>query len=328
MPSPTFYVFHGDDDLRIEEEVAKLRAKTSTSPNADLNTAEFDGTSTSVTDILSAAMAYPFLADKRLVIVRDLLAWIGRKGAGETGKKAVESLLDTLPQLPEWARVIFWEREKLSDAHKIVKLAQTDAHGFEKCYTVPADSSDWIVKRARDAYETIIEPRAAAALASVTGSDLRGADNELFKLACYVNGERAISEADVALLTPYVAEANVFALVDALAEGRGKTAASLLHRLLEQQEDAFAIYGMIIRQFRLLLLAKEHLESGGSTKDIGGLLNLKPYPAEKVTKQTRGFTLAQLEHIYRALHDYDVKMKTGGIDIGLALDLLVASLAR
>ena len=98
--SPTFYIFHGDDDLRVEEEVGKLRAKISASPNADLNTAEFDGPQTSVGELLSAVMAYPFLSDKRLVIVRDLLAWITRKGAGETGKKAVEALVTALPTLP------------------------------------------------------------------------------------------------------------------------------------------------------------------------------------------------------------------------------------
>lgn len=327
-PSPTFYVLHGDDDLRIEEEVEKLRAKISASPNADLNTAEFDGTSTPVGDILGAAMAYPFLADKRLVIVKDLLAWITRKGAGESGKKAVEALLTTLPQLADWSRLIFRERVKLPDSNKIVKLAQTDEHGFEKQFIVPRDSTGWIVKRAQDHYGVSIDGHAAVALASVTGTDLRRADNELLKLVTYVDGEREITEDDVALLTPYVAEAGMFEMVDALAEGRGKAALALLYRLLDQQEDVFSIFGMIIRQFRLLLMAKEHLENGGYPKEIASALGVHPFVAEKLAKQTRSFNLPQLERIYRALHDYDVKIKTGQIEAGLALDLLFAGLAR
>lgn len=326
--APTFYIFHGDDDLRIEEEVGKLRAKISASPNADLNTAEFDGTQTPVGEILSAVMAYPFLADKRLVIARDLLAWITRKGAGETGKKAVEALLTTLPTLPDWARLIFWEREKLADSHKIVKLAQSDEHGYEKLYTVPKDTTDWILKRARDVYAVEMEPAAAVALASVTGTDLRAADNELIKLVAFVNGEHAIRESDVALLTPYVQEASMFEMVDALAEGRGKAAAALMYRLLEQQEDPFTILGMINRQFRLLLMARDHLDRGGSPKEIGSALSVHPFVGEKLAKQSRGFTSAQLERIYRALHDYDVKIKTGQIEAKLALDLLLAGLAR
>jgi DNA polymerase-3 subunit delta len=326
--SPTFYVFHGDDDLRIEEEVGKLRAKLSASPNADLNTAEFDGRQTSVGEILSAVMAYPFLADKRLVIARDLLAWITRKGAGETGKRAVEALLAALPTLPDWARLIFWEREKLSDTHKIVKLAQSDEHGYERVYIVPKDSTEWILKRAREVYGVEIEPAAAVALASVTGADLRGADNELLKLVTYVDGAHPIRVSDVALLTPYVQEAGLFDMVDALAEGRGKAAAALLYRLLEQQEDPFTILGMINRQFRLLLMARDHLDRGGSPKEIGAALSVHPFVGEKLAKQSRGFTSAQLERIYRALHDYDVKIKTGQIEPKLALDLLLAGLSR
>ena len=41
-----------------------------------------------------------------------------------------------------------------------------------------------------------------------------------------------------------------------------------MHRLLDDKEDAFGLYGMIIRQFRLLLLAKEYLATGGNPGGI------------------------------------------------------------
>jgi DNA polymerase-3 subunit delta len=330
MPTPTFYIFHGDDDLRIEEEVGKLIAKFGDAANAGLNTAEYDGTVTPVTEILGSAMAYPFLADKRLVIVKDLLTHITRKGAGETGKKAVQTLVEQLPTLPDWARVVFIERVKLADTHKIVKLARdSDGIGFEKAFMVPRDSSGWIARRAHD-YGVQIEPEAAAALASVTGTDLRRADNELLKLISYVNGERAITDSDVALLTPYVAEASLFEMVDALAEGRANRAAALARRLLDQQEDIFSLFGMIIRQFRLLILTKEHLDTGGSRdkNEIARITGAHPFAAEKLAQQSRRFTLPQLEQIYRSLHDYDVKMKTGRIEPELALDLFIMALAK
>ena len=327
MSSPTFYIFHGDDDLRIEEEVARLLAKFSDNPNAGLNTAEYDGANTPVTEILGAAMAYPFLADKRLVIVKDLLAHITRKGAGETGKKAVQTLLEQLAELPDWTRLILIERVKLPDSNAVIKKAREGGSGgFEKAYMVPSNSRDWILKRAA-AYSAEIEMRAADALVSVTGTDLRRADNELLKLISYVNGERAITEQDVMLLTPYVAEANLFEMVDSLAEGRAGAAAALAHRLLNQQQDVFSLFGMIIRQ---LLLTKEHLTSGGSRdkNEIARAIGAHPYVAGKLAEQSRRFTLAQLEQIYRSLHDYDVKMKTGGIEPTLALDMLIMGLAR
>ncbi|MDX2163607.1 MAG: DNA polymerase III subunit delta [bacterium] len=327
--APTFYIFHGDDEMRIEEEVDKMRARMGDTPNADLNTSEFDGERTEAAEVLSSAMAYPFLADKRLVIVKGMLGWITRKGAGETGKKQAERLAADLPTLPEWARVVFCEREKLPDSHKVVKAARESAHGFEKAFDVPKDSTQWILKRAADVYSAQIDPQAAAALATVTGGDLRRADSELFKLVAFVEGARPIRESDVELLTPYVAEATVFQFTDALAEGRGQAAFAALRRLFEQQEDPFQIYGMIVRQFRLLLLAKEHLAGGGSPASVMDVIGVRSsYAADKVARQSRAFSLAQLEKIYRTLQDYDAKMKTGRIKPELAFDLLIGSLTR
>jgi DNA polymerase-3 subunit delta len=127
-----------------------------------------------------------------------------------------------------------------------------------------------------------------------------------------------------------MAEANVFKLVDVMAAGRADVAAELLHRVLsDPKEDPFRLYGMIVRQFRLLLLTREHLASGGSpdSKAVATALDINPYAARSLPRLAQSFTLAQLESIYRLLQDTDLKMKTGRIDPLLALDLLVAQLA-
>ncbi len=324
----TFYILHGDDDFSLEQEVSNLRSKMG-DDNGDLNTSEFEGSEASAAEVINAVSSYPFLSDKRLVIVKGMISWITRKGAGETGKKAVELLAAALPTLPEWARLVFVERQALPDSNKLVKLGRELENGFEKAFGAPKDSTGWILRRAKDAYNAEIQPPAAAALASVIGNDLRRADNELVKLISYVDGARAITEEDVALLTPYVAEAEIFKMVDALAEGRGGAALAMLHRLLmEKDNDPFKIYGMIVRQFRLLLTAKEFLVGGGYPAQMGEELHMNPFVAKKMTQQARAFTLPQLEQIYRALLDNDIRMKTGRIEPKLALDLLVAGLAR
>ncbi|MCB9450171.1 MAG: DNA polymerase III subunit delta [Anaerolineaceae bacterium] len=326
-PTPTFYILHGDDLFTLEQALGEFRAKMSETDNGDLNTSEFDGTTASVPEIINAVSSYPFLADKRMVIVKGMLATITRKGAGETGKKAVEQLIDALPNLPDWARLIFVERESLSEKNKLVKLAQDTETGHEKSYTAPKDATGWIIKRAQEDYGAEIEPRAAVALSAVIAGDLARADAELVKLVSYVNGERPITEADVDLLTPYLAEARVFDMVDAMTEGRTQAALQGLHRLLqEKDEDPFRIYGMMVRQFRLLLLAKEYLAGGGYPKDMASALGMAPFVAKKMAQQSRGFSLEQLDRIYRALSETDTQMKTGQINPDLALDLLIAGL--
>jgi len=328
--APTFYILHGDDDFSREQALDVFRSQMRELPNGELNTSVFDGQTASAAEVVNAACSYPFLADKRLVIVKGLLAWITRKGAGEAGKRAVEHLVEALPNLPGWARLVFVEPEALPDSHRVLKLARELPTGYEKLFAPPQDSTGWIIQRAREAYQVEIEPTAAKGLAQATQNDLRRADGELLKLASYVHGEaRPIHADDVARLTPYLPEAKVWDMVDALAAGQGDRALRLLHRLLEEQdEDPLRTYGAIIRQFRTLLLAREYLDAGGSPGGLGEALGLKPYPARKAAEQARAFSMEQLEGIYRALFDYDMRMKTGRIEPALALDLLVAGLTR
>jgi DNA polymerase-3 subunit delta len=326
--SATFYILHGDDDFSLEQEVASLRAKMGDGPNADLNTSAFDGERASAPEVINAASSYPFLSDKRLIIVKGMLTWISRKGAGETGKRSAEYLAEALPNLPDWARVVFVEAQTLGETNRFIKLAKAHS-GYEKAFPAPQDATGWVSKRATEFYGAQIEPSAAHALATVTQNDLRRADNELVKLVSYVGEGRAITEDDVALLTPYLAEANGFDMVDAVAQGRAGDALKLLRRLLmEKEEDPFRVYGLIVRQFRLLLLAKEHLTTGGNPGSLAAALDVKPYPAQKAAQQSRAFTLEQLERIYRRLLDYDIQMKTGQIEPALALDLLIAGLGQ
>ena len=101
-------------------------------------------------------------------------------------------------------------------------------------------------------------------------------------------------------------------MVDALALGNGKSAQRLLHSLLEN-EDAFALWGMVIRQFRLLLLAREVIDQGGSPDDAARLLGGNPYPVKKAFEQARRFSMPVLEGIYHKLLDMDEQAKTGRV---------------
>jgi len=328
--SPTFYIFHGDDDISVENALNKMR--DSMGADGDFNTSEFEGSNATVPDILGAVKSMPFLADKRLVIVKDLISHITRKGAGEVGKKARERLLEELPNLPPHARLVLVERETLSDKNKVLRAAEKMDNGYIGKFEKPKNLTGWIIKRAKDEYDTEIVPQAAQAIADVVNDDMRRADNELYKLVCYVDDDHLINEQDVATLTPYVPEANVFEMVDALARGNGNLALQLIHQALHDnpRDPGFGLFALIVRQFRLLLMVREHLNNGGGSQPpvIAKALGVHPFVAGKISKQSRAFSTDQLDSILKRLQKYDQDMKTGRIEPRLALDLLVTSLAR
>lgn len=325
--TPTFYVFHGDDLFAIEEEVARMRQRMGEdSADAALNIITFEGRTAEVADVFNAASALPFFADKRLVIVTGWLGWLGRSGAGKAGQETLGRIVEQLPRLPDWARLVFVEKEPLPEDNPVLRLARSEPRGYIRTFRLPQNPARWIVQRAEH-YGAAIEPGAVQALALLFSDNLVAADNELFKLAAYVGEGRPISEADVAALTPYVPEESVFEMVDALGRRDGRTATRVLHRLLEKG-DPLALLGMVVRQFRLLIQAREHLERGaGRGTAMGRALGVHRFVAEKLEVQSRNFSLEDLEHIYHTLLDLDRRIKTGEIEAELALDVLIAGLS-
>jgi DNA polymerase III subunit delta len=322
--APTYYLFHGEDDYSIKAQIKKMRDQM----GDDLNISDFSDPKVSPLEVLSAAQAMPFLSDKRLVIAHGLLDHWHRSGASKAQKELLKQFIAQLPDLPPTARLVFAESRTLPRRHPILKLLEDDPHGYVKEFNAPKNPTAWL-KRQAEAYKIQLEPKAIAALVSVIGSDLRRADNELYKLAAFVGEGGSVREQDVALLTPYVPETNIFDLVDAIGKRNGRQAMQLLHRKLDIDEvDPFQIFGMVVRQFRLLLIAREVLDHGGGIGEFRELTGLHQYPAQKTREQARGFSLTALQHIYEKLLDLDVGVKTGKMDMATGLDMFVAGVTN
>ena len=95
-----------------------------------------------------------------------------------------------------------------------------------------------------------------------------------------------------------------------------------------ENEDPFSLWGMVVRQFRLLIQAREILDGRGNKDDVARALGVHPFVAEKTTGQAARFSMESLESIYHRLLNIDERVKTSQITLDLALDTLVVELAR
>jgi DNA polymerase III subunit delta len=318
-----FYIFHGDDSHSQKETVANLIGKMDDPSMLDLNTTRLDGKAT-FTELRQSCDAMPFLAKVRLVLVTDLLS-------NKPDKEFVDQLVAYLPALPETTRLIFLESSKLRDNHRLLKLAEELKTGYVKLFARPEGAAleRWIRERVTEKNGRI-HPRAAHLLAANVGNDLQTLDNEIEKLVLYkgLDGDEPaeITADDVTLLCPYLAEGNIFDLVDAIGNRNSKQAALLLQQKFNEGADPFYLFAMFVRQFRLLIQVKELADEGQKPPAIAKSLKMHSFVVGKIYQQARGFSLSQLEQIYRHLLDIDVGVKTGRNDMTTALNLLVAGL--
>ncbi len=314
-----FYIFHGDDTHSQKETLNGLLAKMGDPNMLDLNTTRLEG-SVSYAQLVQACSAMPFLTKVRVVLAYNLLS-------GKPDKTLLKQLAAYLPQLPETTRLFFLESAELPRNHAILKAAEEMKDGYVKLFARPEGIGieKWIRQRVAEKNGRI-SPQATQLLAANIGSDLQVLDNELEKLLLYA-GEREIISEDVQKLSPYVAEANIFDLVDALGNRHGKKAALLLQQKLNAGEEPFQLFAMFVRQFRLLIQVKELADAGEKPPAIAKELRLHSFVVGKIYQQARGFSMTQLEQIYRHLLDIDVAVKTGRNDMVTALILLVGQLA-
>jgi DNA polymerase-3 subunit delta len=323
---PVIYILHGEDEFAIAQHIAGLKEKQA--DPAGLNFITLDGRSFSFDELVTAASAMPFLAARRIVILTNPLAHLNHEPNRQR-------FLDYLEKIPATTALVLVEYRPLTekDARKkgqtnwLEKWAhQAGERVYIKEYRLPSggDLVNWIRQRARQLGGEFSVP-AAVLLAGLAGEDARLIDQEIQKLLVYVNFQRPVQPDDVELLTANYGEGDIFEMVDALASRDGRKATAMLHRLMGHQ-DVLSIFGMVVRQFRLLLLGREILDSGGGETDITRLLKLHPYVAGKIMVQARRFSLPDLEAIYRQLLTIDIATKSSQMDADLSLDLLIADL--
>jgi DNA polymerase-3 subunit delta len=159
------------------------------------------------------------------------------------------------------------------------------------------------------------------------GNQLWTLDSELQKLAAYAAGQQ-VSEAEVRELVNLAREADVFAMADAVIEGRARDAVDLLHRrLLSKGEAPQRLLWILARQYRLLLLAKELLERRVRAPEISARLGVQGFVIQRLLKQAPLYPLERLRRAYRLLLEADLSVKRGLQNDEAALELLVFELA-
>jgi DNA polymerase III subunit delta len=313
------YLLHGDNDLRREEALAALVRETGlTDDLRDLNMETLSGSITAG-DLRRACDPIPFLGEARVVTVRG--------GLSNLKGDAARSVAEYFPHLPPTTHLAFVEEGKISKRSIVYKALEEAGANIEH-FTLPNARSlpGWIVNRTRRRGGRI-DRRAAARLAQNIGPKLRILDQEIQKLMLYVGEDEVIMPEDVQVMVPYIQAADViFNMVDAVGQRNPQRATLYLHRLLDAGEHPLGIFGMVVRQFRLLMQVRWMLDHRHSEREIIARLGLHPYVAQKIGAQARRFTLRQLREAYRILMESDLSIKKGRILPESALDLLMAQL--
>ena len=125
------YVFHGEDDFTMAEEVRRLEAAVGPSDSLDANRHRMSGQALNPQTLRAHCNAMPFLAERRLIVAEGVLAQAAPKRRGAKARAAADaqdgdsapaesgrwdSLVDYAAEMPPTTDLVLMERTKTATA--------------------------------------------------------------------------------------------------------------------------------------------------------------------------------------------------------------------
>jgi DNA polymerase III subunit delta len=328
------YLLHGEEDFLIERAAKAIADAALLDGDRSFNFHTFRGSEHKAEDVISSANSFPFMADKRVVLVKECekfftapslqhylrnpnpdavlilcaeaLSGSGRKKAGSSAKKSMD-VLSFLTQT---------EREK-GPAGVLEFKALKDAAAQE-----------WIVAEFAAAGKRIT-PEACTVFNTLKGNNARVLSSEIDKIITAEPDAEKIGADEVYAHLGASREFNVFELSNAVSARNAALAHSILIRVLVTEEPVM-ILNTLLRQMLLLWKIRSYSFAGRATdEDARSLGAVFGWQIENTRQYLTNFRDSEyFERCFEYFLEADLAIKTLPVSAEIAITKLVTQLTQ
>ena len=251
-----------------------------------------DGEEAEYDRIREALESLPFLASKKLVVLR----------APSANKEFVDKVEQLLGTLPETTDVILHE-PKLDKRSSYYKYLKKNTEFMEFNEMDNYELAKWLTGQAD------ISLADAKYLVERVGANQQLLSNELVKLVTY---NSKVSRNSIDLLTEPNPQSTIFELLDSAFAGNSKRMMKLYAEQRASKVEPQQIIALLVWQLHILAV----LMTAGDKTDaqIAGEARINLYVVGKSRNISRGLTLTKLKSLIHDLADLDIRLKTTSID--------------
>lgn len=270
-----------------------------------------------VSDVLDELRTVPFLADKRVVLVKNADGFVSKN----------REILERYFEKPVGTGVLVlavasWDaRTRL--AKMLPKVGSLIAMEQPKKWELPAHLMQYAatkhkIKLNRDAAEMLVE---------LIGEELAQLYNELEKLILFARDEKVIRVDHVESLTGHHRIYDAFEVIDATIGGNAGQAITRLRNMFEQDKSAeYSVVGAFAFHLRRMFQARALLDKRINPAEIAKQLRIW-YNKDRFFAQLQRTTLSQIATFLEELAAVDHATKTGQTQAAVAIEQLVLKLA-
>lgn len=315
---------YGKDTFRSREYMRKMieKFKKDRDPQG-MNVSHFDAQKDSGPRILEEIGALPFLAEKRLVVIENLLV--------SKQDELRDSLLKKIEELtiPPSTILLLWESidtVKGKDVKELFDRLQKEKYAQAFDLLEGQKLEAWIAAEMEDRGGKMSH-EAIHFLVTHVGNDMWRLHTVIDQMLAFTEGKE-ITVKHLEQVVEKSVDDNIFSLIDAIVQKRQQTIYQLLEEQYKQGNDAGYIFAMMLRQFRIMLEMKDVMERTGEKNDavIAKQSGIHPFVAKKSIPLVNKYSIEELKWVYEELLKMDIETKTGGGDQKTLLDIFIGRL--
>lgn len=300
----------GDNRFLISQDLRDRLAKF-IAEHGDLTVEQLDGEEADYQTIYDSLTNLPFLASKKLTVLRN----------GSANKDFAQAADNLMAELSETNELILVET-KLDKRSSFYKLLKTKTDYRELNDLDGRALADWLVEQAEQIGGKLSIANANLLIDLAGTSQLR-LSNELAKLISY-NPE--IDQAAIRLLVEPTPQSTIFQLLDAVFGANTEKAIDIYDNQRLQRVEPQQVIAMLAWQVHILTLVKS--AKTRSPSEIAKQARLNPFVVNKSLAITRKLSADKIKSIVKQLAQLDVKLKTQTIDADDAIKQFILEVAE
>lgn len=287
-----------------------LRGLKEAVQNAELNVTEYKAMPRAQ-DLIAACAEYPFLADTRLIVVRECTVLTASGSAEEA--KVIANYLD---KLPESTVLVLCSETPPDKRRSLYKKVSQMGVVREFAVPTPAACADFVAKQA-GLQGARISTKTAQLLVAYVGCDYFALENEMAKLAIYCDfGEITLKHIEACASRSL--EYNVFEIHKLFVEKKADKARALLADILAEERPE-ALIGLFARKIRDMYKVKTMRDANFGMERITAQLKMKSFAVQMLCSECARFSVAELREGLKLLADLDYGIKCGRRDAVLSM---------
>lgn len=301
-------VLTGENSFLLNRELRRL-VDVFVAEHGDMALEQFDGEETEFDRMREALQSLPFLASKKLVVLKKPSA----------NKQFVETAEALLSDVSDTTDVIVVE-PKLDKRLSYYKFLKKSTNFTEFNELDAAGLARWLVATAKERSGSLTQ-QDAAYLVDRIGVNQQQLSSELDKLLSY---SQEISRDTIDAMTVRNPQSTTFDLLDAALGGKGERALALYEEQRAMNVEPQLIMGTFGWQLHVMALIKT--AGNRDPQTIAKEAKLNPFVVRKSQALANRLSLAELKELIHRVATLDRRLKSEAIDPDEAFRNLIISL--